>query len=64
MCFVAVRQFCCEVAASAPSSLCACPQAHKYVIQAEALDESWRINEAQLAFISNLRVEAKNEIGA
>lgn len=43
---------------------CACPQAHNYVIQAEVLDESWKINEAQLAFISNLRVAAKNEIGA
>lgn len=40
-----------------------CPQAHKYVIQAEVLHESWKVNEAQLAFISNLRVAAKNEIG-
>lgn len=64
MCFVAVGNFHCDVAASVQSSACACPQAHKYVIQAEVLDESWKINEAQLAFISNLRVAAKNEIGA
>lgn len=56
--------FSCEATVSAQSSLCARPQAHKYVIQAEVLDESWKMNEAQLAFISNLRVAAKNEIGA